>query len=70
MDTGEVTSIVGDQVVVKCVGKPPLIGSPVHTRKGRIGIVSDVIGAVSEPYFTVKLLPKAKIQVSEKTISG
>ena len=63
---GEVTSIVGDQVVVKSASEPPSIGNIVYGEKGKAGTVADVIGAVGNSFFIVKPNPKVKINVGDK----
>ncbi len=65
MNTGEVTSIVGNQVVVKASGQPPQIGTPVFSGKGRVGVVADIIGPLEKPYFVVKPSPDAKLKVGD-----
>jgi rRNA processing protein Gar1 len=66
LESGEVTSIVGDQVVVRADSKPPQIGQAVYSEKAKVGIVSDVIGAVDKPFFVVRPSPNAKISVSDR----
>jgi rRNA processing protein Gar1 len=70
LNIGEITSIVGDQVVVKCASEPPSIGDPVLGDRGRLGTVADVIGPVAKPYFVVKLNPNAKVKVGDRVRSG
>jgi rRNA processing protein Gar1 len=70
LDTGEITSIVGDQVVVKSTAKPPKIGAPAYTENGKIGVVSDIIGRVDSPYFIVKPEGNVKAAVGDKTRSS
>ena len=70
MESGEITSIVGEQVVVKATGKPPQLGSAVYSPSGVIGVVSDIIGPVEKPYFIVKRQPNSKVNPGEKTRSG
>ncbi|MFH1055730.1 MAG: H/ACA ribonucleoprotein complex subunit GAR1/NAF1 [Candidatus Altiarchaeota archaeon] len=70
LDTGEVTSIVGDQVVVKSATQPPKIGTTVYTLKGKVGSVSDIIGSVDKPYFIVKLNQNSKVNVGDKLMGG
>jgi len=55
---GQVTSCVGDHVVVKMDrgSKPPKIGRKVFTDKKPVGSVFDVIGPADEPYAVVKTL--------------
>jgi rRNA processing protein Gar1 len=66
LESGEVTSIVGDQVVVRADSKPPQIGAAVYSEKAKVGVVSDVIGAVDKPYFIVRPSPNAKVNVADK----
>ena len=67
MDTGEVTSVVGEQVVVKAAGRLPGMGSAVFANKGRIGLVADIIGTVEMPYFVVRKQPNAVVKVGDRT---
>ena len=66
LNTGEVNSIVGDQVVVKTTTKPPGIGAAVYNEKGKVGVVSDIIGAVDKPYFVVKPHGNVKVNVGDR----
>jgi len=66
LNTGEVTSIVGDQVVVKSAPKPPAIGAMVYSEKCKVGVVADIIGSVESPYFVVKPDQNAKIKLSDR----
>jgi rRNA processing protein Gar1 len=70
LNTGDITSIVGDQVVVKCDAEPPVIGAQVMGGRGRIGVVADVIGPVGKPYYVIKLDPNAKVKVGDRVRSG
>lgn len=70
MDTGEVISIVGDQVVVKSDPKPPKIGSLVFSSKGKAGIVMDIIGPVDKPYLVVKPNPNVKVKIGDRLRSN
>jgi rRNA processing protein Gar1 len=70
LNTGEVTSIVGDQVVVKSASLPPAIGTAVYGEKGRVGTVSDIIGPLSKPYFVVKPAAGAKIKEGDVLRGG
>ena len=65
LESGEVTSIVGEQVVVKSTANPPKIGSPVYSGKIKVGVVADIIGSVESPYIVVKPQANAKIQVGD-----
>ncbi len=69
MESGEVTSVVGEQVVVKSTGKPPEIGSKAYTKKDFLGVVADVIGPVDKPYFIVKKSGKNTAETGEKIYS-
>jgi rRNA processing protein Gar1 len=66
LNTGEVTSIVGDQVVVKSSSPPPAIGAAVFGDKGRVGVVADVIGPVERPYYVVKADPKITLKIADR----
>lgn len=70
MDSGEVTSIVGDQVVVKVTGNLPAMGAQIFTSRGKIGVVADIIGSVEKPYFIVKTSPNAKVGIGERLRSN
>jgi rRNA processing protein Gar1 len=70
LNTGEVTSIVGDQVVVKSTAKQFGIGTVVYNDRGKIGVVSDIIGAVDNPYFVVKPQGNVKATVGDRTHLG
>ena len=70
MDSGEVTSIVGDQVVVKVTGKLPAMGTAIFTSRTKIGVVADIIGSVEKPYFVVKTSPNAKVAIGDRLRSN
>lgn len=65
MNTGEVNSIVGNQAVVKPTGKTPGIGATVYGENGKVGVVSDIIGAVDRPYAVVKVERNARIKTGD-----
>ena len=71
MNYGEVSSIVGDQVVVKASEKPPAIGSAVFNEKGgKIGVVADIIGPVEKPYYVVKPNQNCKVKPGDRIRSS
>ncbi|MFH0861792.1 MAG: H/ACA RNA-protein complex protein Gar1 [Candidatus Altiarchaeota archaeon] len=71
LDTGEVISIVGDQVVVRSAPKPPGIGSTVYNeRGGAAGTVSDIIGPVEKPYIVVKAKPNVTLKPGDSIRSN
>jgi rRNA processing protein Gar1 len=70
LNTGEVISIVGDQVVVKAASNPPAMGTVVYSEKGKLGIVADIIGPVDKPYFVVKPQGNAKVSVGDRVKSN
>jgi rRNA processing protein Gar1 len=71
LDTGEVISIVGDQVVVKATAKPPAIGSVVfNERGGKVGCVADIIGPVENPFFIIKPNPNVTLKPKDRIRSN
>lgn len=70
LNTGEVDSIVGEQVVVRSTSEPPSIGAVVFNERSKVGLVADIIGPVSKPYFIVKLNPNAKVKPGDKIRSN
>ncbi len=69
LESGEITSIVGNQAVAKPSGKLPEIGTKVFVKDGILGRVMDIIGAVENPFFVVKTDGKKKIAVGDKLTS-
>jgi rRNA processing protein Gar1 len=65
LSTGQVCSIVGNQVVIKPTADTPEIGSTVYDGKAAVGVVSDIIGAVDKPYAVVKPNDKAALKVGD-----
>jgi rRNA processing protein Gar1 len=65
LNADEVTSIVGDQVVVKTADKPPRMGAIVYRKNERIGKVADIIGPVEKPYYVVKASSNTKVEVGD-----
>lgn len=70
MENGQITSIVGDQAVLKPIGKLAEIGSRVFVKEGVLGRVVDIIGPVDDPCLVVKLSGKKEVSVGDKVSSS
>lgn len=65
LESGEIISVVGDQVVVKSASDAPKIGSKIYSVRAKVGRVSDVIGPVDDPYYVVKPDPNTNLRVGD-----
>ena len=65
LDFGNVSGVVGDQVVVESAGKLPDLGIEVFIRNGRLGPVADIIGDVKKPYFVVRKVRNIDVKIGE-----
>jgi rRNA processing protein Gar1 len=70
LNTGQVSSIVGNQVVVKSPAETPKLGAAVYSEEGKAGAVSDIIGAVKKPYLVVKLEENVELAVGDTVRLG
>jgi rRNA processing protein Gar1 len=66
LNTGKVSSVVGDQVVVESASEPPRIGAKAYLGRDKVGVVADVIGRVDRPYFIVKPDAKSKLKAGDE----